>query len=103
MNGKPISPAEIGLYKARSFPAEVFDAFNELIVRNFSGGAATVRQDQVIELILSKTNSADRQAVFANGWLNVEEAYVAAGWKVVYDKPGYNESYEANWTFRRPS
>ncbi len=32
-------------------------------------------------------------------WLNVEELYRAQGWTVTYDKPGYNESYPATFTF----
>jgi hypothetical protein len=39
--------------------------------------------------------------VYAKGWLNFEAIYEEAGWKVVYDKPGYNETYDANFTFTK--
>lgn len=32
--------------------------------------------------------------------LDVEDVYRAAGWEVTYDKPGYNETYDATFTFR---
>lgn len=32
-------------------------------------------------------------------WLNFEGAYRRAGWKVEFDKPGYNESYPATFKF----
>lgn len=39
--------------------------------------------------------------VFKKGWLNVEYLFRAAGWEVQYDKPGYNETYEAYFTFSK--
>jgi len=42
-----------------------------------------------------------RDEVFDKGWLNIEPMYRAAGWKVVYDKPAYNESYEPTFTFTK--
>jgi hypothetical protein len=110
---KPISPSEIGAYKAKSFPAYVFEAFNELIASNFSSGSATVYQKDAIQRILAKANADDidddsdimpatlsRSEVFSRGYLNVEEAYRELGWKVEYDKPGYNESYDAHFIFK---
>jgi hypothetical protein len=41
----------------------------------------------------------ERGEIFHRGWLDVEDAYRAEGWTVVYDKPGYNESYAASFTF----
>jgi len=42
----------------------------------------------------------NRAEIFDKGWLNVEEVYRAAGWAVEYDKPGFNESYSATFTFK---
>ncbi len=41
-----------------------------------------------------------RESIIANHWLDVETHYQAAGWKVAYDKPAYNENYPACFTFR---
>lgn len=106
---KPINPNEIGPLKRQTFPDFVFDAFNELIAADYSNGSARVDQNKVIQLILEKWNvpykDEDapnyRQQIFDNGWLNVEEAYEAEGWKVEYDKPGYNESYGAYFKFKK--
>jgi len=43
----------------------------------------------------------DRNKIFEMGWLDVEDAYRAQGWNVVYDRPGYCESYEASFIFTR--
>ena len=83
----------------KDFPDAVFDAFNELIAQKFSGGSATIKQDDVVALMVQK--GLDRQEIFDKGWLDVERVYRSQGWKVQYDKPGYNESYAANFTFSR--
>ena len=83
----------------REFPDFVIEAFNECIVEAKMKGTTTVYQDDVVERILVKTDTT-RQAVYDNHWLDVEDYYRKAGWTVIYDKPAYNETYKANWTFK---
>jgi hypothetical protein len=98
---KPITPDEVAALQLKTIPGGVFDAFNELIAQRSTGGnSIMIKQNEVIALICAKTG-ASRQEVFDKGWLNVEPAYRDAGWSVEYDKPAYNESYEANFTFKR--
>lgn len=40
-----------------------------------------------------------RNVVFANKWLDIEDIYREQGWRVDYDKPAYNENYQASFTF----
>ena len=54
-------------------------------------------QDDVAKLIVQK--GLKRQDIFDNHWLDVEDLYRKNGWKVDYDKPGYNESYNAYFVF----
>lgn len=97
----PIKPEEVADLKIKTIPEEVFTVFNEQIAKNFSGNGATVYQDKVMEILTSERFNFGRREVFDNKWLDVEEAYRAAGWKVRYDKPGFNESYEAYFEFTR--
>ena len=90
---KPITPSEVS--SGKCIPDEVVEAFNELIVE--CGGC--VRQVDAVARILSKMPGVSRETIFARGWLDIEAMYRKAGWRVVYDKPGYNEDYEANWQF----
>jgi hypothetical protein len=92
---KPITPDEAE--SGKHIPDEVFEAFNELIAE----GDGDVLQKDVVLRILAKIPDTTREQIFKKGWLNVEPAYRKAGWKVTYDKPGYCETYEANFTFRR--
>ncbi len=96
---QPIKPDEIVGEKERIFPDVVLESFNTIIARNFSNGSANVKQEDVIALMLEK--GLTREEIHRNGYLNVEEIYRSKGWKVSYDKPGFNESYPATFTFRR--
>lgn len=102
MDIKPISPDEIAEAKQGVIPGYVFAAVNDMIARCYSSGYARFTQDDLIEEIQSRT-TVSRTTLFQKGYLNFEEAYRAQGWSVVYDKPGYNESYKANFTFKKKS
>jgi hypothetical protein len=96
---QPIRPEEVVGQKMRIFPAPVIEAFNTLITQNVrDGGLITIRQDDVVALMVEK--GLTREEIIAKGWLNVEDVYREAGWDVAYDKPGFNESGFAVFTFR---
>lgn len=94
---KPITPGEINAKKLDTLPSDVVDVFNKLIASNWNGHAATVKQDDVVAALV--TEERTREMIFKNHWLDVEDLYRAAGWKVVYDKPAYCETYPATFTF----
>lgn len=97
----PISPKDVGSAKATIFPKCVFEAVNELIATHYTNGRAHFTQDDVIDKIQHYSGyDIGRKEIFDNGYLNFEEVYREQGWKVEYDKPGYNESYKANFTFK---
>jgi hypothetical protein len=90
----PITPQQVAAKKERYIPKAVFDVFDALIVENFCAGKAVVKQKDVVERV--KKTLPD----FKSAWLNVEEAYEAIGWQVYYDKPAYNETYDATFVFQ---
>lgn len=118
---KPISPAEAANINKAAFeasiPEEVFEAFNELIVKNYvrSTGSSVVKQDEVIKLIIDKleNNTNDEQHfsrqkckndILGNHWLDIENFYMNEGWIVNYEKSSYGESYfEAYFKFKMKS
>ncbi len=100
MTARPVSPGEVEARKVACLPDGVIEAFNELIVERFSEGTAVVGQDAAVSRIVEKLG-VERQAVFERGWLEIEGVYRKAGWHVLYDKPGYNETYPATYTFSR--
>jgi hypothetical protein len=108
--GKPISPKEARLGHATTvIPAEVFNAFNELLTARSGSGSRIVQisilQHEVVALIVRKMEAIgeDKASVmsriYSERWLDIETFYEKAGWTVAYDKPGYNEVYDACFYF----
>lgn len=98
MDNLAITPEDADKAREKSIPPEVFEAFNELIVADLDAyGTATVRQCDVEKAIRAKIGTIEMR------WLDVESSYRAAGWRVEYDKPAYNETYEPTFKFNRKS
>ena len=99
---KPISPAEAEAnYKILP---EVVQAVNELITEKYKGkGSFTLMQNEVINRIMKfcKANKTKmtREKLFDEHHMDFETYFEKEGWKIIYDKPGYNETYEASFKF----
>jgi hypothetical protein len=92
---RPIRPCEID--QTKRIPQAVLKAFNELIAEKYCDGRAHFDQSEVVAAIVKK--GLKRKEIFEKGWLDVERIYRVAGWEVRYDKPGWDETYEPNFTF----
>ncbi|MBY3432748.1 hypothetical protein HFN89_00980 [Rhizobium laguerreae] len=97
---QPIRPEDIAEAKIATIPATVIEAFNKLIALKYSAGSSTVRQKEVIAEITGTTSLTEGE-IFDKGYLNVEEIFRGAGWKVSYVKPDYTESFAAYFEFRK--
>jgi hypothetical protein len=96
MSVKPVTPKEAR--ELKTFPDKVIETWNAAIVEGLVEGRVTIKQDHIVNLLASAMD-VERDVVFNKGWLNVEDFYRSAGWKVEYDKPGYNENYTAFFVF----
>lgn len=94
---KPLKPSEVQVAKNESIPQEVIEAVNKMIVKKWNGRCARFTQDELLVTI-----QLDREAIFQNKLLDFEPLYREAGWKVEFDQPGFNESYDASFTFTKP-
>lgn len=104
---RPIRPQDVNKAKMKIIPSVVFEVFNDLIALHFNGKKSVIRQDTVVNRIVDLYNQRhpfdmiDQSWVYTNHWLDIEDAYREAGWKVYYDKPGYNETYPATFEFTK--
>ena len=97
---KPITPSEVKIV----IPDAVIIAVNRLIQDKWDGTKAIIKQDEIMELISSDREDdprPKRSEVYKHHWLDFEDLYRQAGWSVEYDKPGYNEDYDAYFKFER--
>lgn len=97
---QPIKRSEIKEAKCSSLPEEVIQSVNDMIVKNWNGSQAKFKQKDLIEQIMSKGNmKITRESLFSEYLLDFEDAFRREGWKIVYDGPGYNETYDAFFIF----
>ena len=102
-------PDEALAHKDNLIPSFVIEAVNTLLAQRFNGSNyCTIKQDEVIDLAMKIGSDAGtmppgsgRFSFFDNRWLDFEPLYEKSGWKIEYDKPGFNESYSAFWRFWR--
>ena len=97
----PITPQEMGDKKLETIPDAVIQGFNDIIIKKFNGFDSTFKQNEVIIAIQARDPNILRDVIFDNHWLDVEDIYRKIGWVVKFDKPGYNESYDAYFVFKK--
>jgi hypothetical protein len=95
----PITPEEAE--SGKQIPEAVINVFNRFISEKILDGRAVVDQDDVVRELEAAGLSG--QDIFRKGWLNIEGLYQRAGWKVEYNRPGYNESGRSFFTFSTKS
>jgi len=93
---KPISPDEVDDEKLKNIPDEVIETINGFIAQDWDGRMAKISNSTLTRVLKDKLGSR-----FRHDWLKFETIYRQAGWKVVCDRPGYNECYDMNWTFTK--
>ncbi len=96
---KPYSPEEAMVAGIAGIPNEVIEVVNALLAEGSRAGSKSViiGQPELVKLLAEK--GLTPQQLDKNNWLDFEQLYRDQGWTVVYDRPGYNESYDAGWEF----
>ena len=99
---RPITPEELE-QEIKFIPEFVYEAVNNLLIKEFrkTSICAIIYQSDIIDEIKRIQPETTRNEIFEKGWLNFEQHYRNAGWEVKYDKPGYNEDYDAKFTFQK--
>ncbi len=95
----PITPQEILEDLPNIIPSFVFEAVNNLLKNKFRGSSVTIKQDEILAEIAKIQKTYSREEIYQNKWLDFESVYSKHGWKVKYDKPAYNENYDAYFEF----
>lgn len=97
MRVKPLAPNEVVEAKRELIPDVVIETFNTLLAERGASGYTTIYQDEVVAQL--EEQGLTQSDIYGHHWLDVEDVYREAGWKVEYDKPGYNETYRAFFRF----
>ena len=99
---KPLAPSDVVSAQVELFPDFVIETWNAAIAKNWDGTKSLILQkDMVFELIAASPTLINSADVFSEHWLDIEALYRLEGWIVEYDKPAYNESYDAHFWFKK--
>ena len=96
---RPITPEEVRAMRIDFIPSVIFETINTMICEKFDGKSATLKQEDILLRVCNESSGLTRQEIFNKHYLDIESFYREQGWKVEYDKPGYNETYPATFTF----
>lgn len=97
---RPIKPEEVRARRIDFIPSIIFETINTMICEKFDGKHATLKQKDILNRVCNESSGLTRQEIFDKHYLDIIKSfYREQGWKVEYDKPGYNESYPATFKF----
>lgn len=102
-----IKPDEVVAAKRAVIDPVVEKCVDFLVAQRWDGYKSVITQKALIAKIKEVKNLTDNQWGVYNNWLfetkqlDFEDIYRAAGWKVKWDKPAYNEVYGAYWEFTK--
>lgn len=94
---RAITPEEAVELRKVIIPSEVLNTINHLIAEKLAGGRAFILQKEIVAAL--EEAGMNRNDIYDKHWLDFEDIYRDSGWKVTYDKPGWNESYDASFKF----
>ena len=106
---RPITPQEARIKNAGVTPPVVFEVFNSFLIARAAQSHITISRDEVVQAI-REALGVDTANIYDNRWLDIEDAYVQAGWEVSYSRQS-NLGIHKNelggswphWTFVQPA
>lgn len=93
---KPVTPEEA--LSGMTLPDEVMKTWNTAVTKAVQGNGK-VNQDDIVDALMAATGR-NRQFIFDEGWLDVENIYRNVGFDVEYHRPTYDENWEAYFIFK---
>ena len=106
-NVKPITPEGAGIKKIETLPDFVIQAFNDTIVKNLANNYSSFKVMEVSDHMRDLATSSGMNAIEFDKraekehWYDVEPFYQAAGWKVKYDSPDRDSSFDPYFIFSK--
>jgi hypothetical protein len=98
---KPITPDQVASKKLEIIPSEVIEVFNKRIASSWSGHRSIVKVVDIVDDILLAMPNLTRDDIYNKNYLEIEDIFREAGWKVEYDQPDYSQDYDSFFTFKR--
>lgn len=95
--GAPVGPDDLPPMEKKPIPPFVFDIVNQMLAEAEDRDFIRLELYRVKKTIMA--NMPKDEGPFHRDWLDFEQAYRDAGWKVDFDAPPYGEDYDACYYF----
>lgn len=96
---EPIKPKDIMDNLDDIIHPAVIKAVNAILKEQYRGNSVTILQKDIVKKAKELCPGLTSDELFEKKHMDFEPLFRKAGWKVTYDKPGYNESYEPSFEF----
>lgn len=97
---KPISPKEIMGDLEEIIPPAIIQAVNNLLKKKYRGSTVSIKQEEIVKEAIRIDSSLTSAKIYDNKWMDFEPIFRKSGWIVSYDKPGWDENYDAFFQFK---
>lgn len=97
---KPLTPSDVERVKTERLRPEMIEAANELIAERWDGYSSRFTLYDLGALARKKLDMHEKDQ-FRPGELDIEPVFERAGWSVKFDRPGFNEFYDAYFVFTK--
>lgn len=88
---KPITPDEVIARRTDNYPPGAMKVINDLVAENWDGTEARVSIQEVIDTLARNGFGTQDEQRRKHLW-DFEPTFEAAGWRCVFEKPGFNET-----------
>jgi hypothetical protein len=96
---KVLGPDEMIKCWEQALPDTVVETFNELLAKKFDGTSATIKHKELLSALNLK--GVETKVVTEQNWLfQTKELYQIAGWKVVFQSPGWDDNFDSYFHFK---
>lgn len=96
---EPIKPKDIIDNLDDIIHPAVIKAVNALLKEQYRGGTVTIKLKEVISRAKQICPDLSPQEMEDKKHLDFEPVFRKAGWKVTYDQPGWDETYDSYFEF----
>lgn len=97
----PLRPEEIIKDLDTIIPSPIILAINNLLKLSYRHGSAKIKLKDIIAEAIRLDDKLTETEMYEKKWLDFENLFEAYGWIVTYDKPGYDETYDSYFIFKK--
>ena len=98
----PISPDDISDNKEKYIHQTIIKTVNKILKERYNlGSTVDIKISEISKPFFEAHPEIDEDKAWKAKMFDIEDAYRKFGWKVSYDRPGWDESYEGFYKFSK--